>query len=192
MDVKEILRLAAIFTDQKDLLEDEYFLLQTPPEYQSSDERQERIKAFLDCLNLVYSEVITEYLPQVTVEDAEFCEGVYPLQSFSKVVTNVLEVRNKFGKKLRFKLLSNFILCDVKLATVKYHFVPSSLTLNSKISLNGEKIPARVFAYGVAMEYYFLQTQSTEALIWENRFRNSLFNLLTFKRNVFLPTRRWI
>ncbi len=192
MKLKEILKLAVVFTDQKDLLEDEYFLTQTPPDYQPCNPRQERIKELIDCFNLISNEIFTEYLPLSTFETVEFEDGVFQLKNLSKTATNVLEVRNKSGKKLKFRLQLSTVLCDVKQGVVKYNFAPENLTLSSTHICHSAKVPARVFAFGIAMEHFFLQTQSTEALIWENRYRNSLLAIAKFNRNTTMPTRRWI
>ncbi len=192
MDVKEILRLAVLFTDQKELLEDEYFLTTVPEEYEIDEEKQEKIKELLECLNLVYGEITTDYLPLEFKEQVTFSGDKLDFNTLSKTLTNVVGLKNSLGKNLKFKIFPTHIEAKVSKAELSYYFQPEPLELTSSISLFGQRVPARVFAFGVAMEYFFLQAQSTEALIWENRYKNALLGLIRKKHNITLPSRRWI
>lgn len=192
MKVKEILRLAVLFTDQKELLEDDYFLEETPAEPIIDEERQEKLEALLQCLNLVYGEITTDYLPLTFKEKVVFEKGKLEFSSLTKTATSVVALKNALGKSIRFKVFPELIEAKTTNAEIEYHFEPEQLELNSEIYLFGQRIPARVFAFGVAMEHFFMQTQSTEALIWENRYKNALLGLVRKKHNITLPARRWV
>ena len=69
-----------------------------------------------------------------------------------------------------------------------YKTFPTELTLSQSFS---STIPERVYAYGVAREYYFNQTLFDDAEIWEERFKNSLQILTRKKSEIKMPKRRW-
>lgn len=192
MEVKEILKLAVLFTDQKELLEDEYFLESVPENYLPDEERQEKIKELLQSLNLVFGEITTDYLPLEFKEKVVFNNNKLEFNTLSKTLIKVVALKNSLGKNLKFKLFPTHIEAKTSKAELIYQFEPEELNLTSSINLFGNIVPARVFAFGVAMEYFFLQAQSTEALIWENRYKNALISLLRKKHNITLPSRRWI
>lgn len=192
MEVKEILRLAVLFTDQKELLEDEFFLSVVPEEYQPDTDRQLKIQELLQCLNFVYGEITTDYTPLIFKEKVNFENNKLDFSTLTKTLTSVVSLRNSLGKNIKFKMYPSHLEAQVSKAEISYCYEGEHLELNSKINFYGQKIPARVFAFGVAMEYFFLQAQSTEALIWENRYKNALLGLIRKKHNITLPSRRWI
>ena len=53
-------------------------------------------------------------------------------------------------------------------------------------------LPERIFAYGVAREYFFIKNLYEDANIWEERFKGSLQIMLRRKSEVKIPRRSWI
>ena len=73
---------------------------------------------------------------------------------------------------------------------ITYSVLPVDLELNSEEV--SSVLSERVYAYGVAREYYIMQSLTDEAEIWEERFKASLKSLYRRKSNTFMPSRRWI
>ena len=192
MEVKNILKLAIVFLDKKDLLEDEVFLGEVPETYTSSQSRTEEIESLLLCLNLVYNEIARDYLPLFSKEEIVFEQDKFLYANLSKVLLDVHSLKNENGKTIKFKMYPSFLEAKAKKAIIEYSYEPDELEINSLIENFSSRIPARVFAYGVAMEYSFLNSLSTEALIWESRYKDALINIARKKAQVILPARRWI
>lgn len=98
------------------------------------------------------------------------------------------------GNRIGFRLFPDHILLNANYEKVKirYTYEPDVLTKTSVISNYGGKLPKRVLAYGVAMEFSFISSLSDEAYIWEARYKDSLKNIVRKKHEVKLPVRRWI
>lgn len=69
MDVKEILKTAILFLNREELLEDAFFLQEVGEDYVENPAREKEIERLLQCLNLVYQEVTSEYLPLIFEEE---------------------------------------------------------------------------------------------------------------------------
>ena len=52
-------------------------------------------------------------------------------------------------------------------------------------------LSARIFAYGIASEYFLSDGLSEDAEIWEERFKESLFVLSRKRSETKLPKRKW-
>lgn len=192
MLVKEILKLSAIFLDKKDVLEDEIFLDELPQGYISNAERQKDIETLLLCFNLIYNEIARDYLPLYFVENVTFNDFKFEYCALQKTLLDIFSLKSNSGKNIKFKMYPTYIFAKAKDAVIEYSYEPSSLSYDDEIENFSSRIPARVFAYGVAMEYAFLKSLSTEALIWEQRYKQSLLDISRKKSSVILPARRWI
>ena len=53
-------------------------------------------------------------------------------------------------------------------------------------------LSARIYAYGVASEFLLVSGVSSDAEIWEERFKESLFMLSRKHGEHLLPKRRWL
>ena len=192
MEVKDILKLAIVFLDKKELLEDETFLTTLPEDYVSSEKRQQEINHLLLCFNLVYNEIARDYMPLLQKEEIEFVDDKFSYNSLQKVLLDVVSLKNLNHKNLKYKMYPTYLYAKAQKAIIEYFYEPDNLEVDDEIENFGGRIPARVFAYGVAMEYSFLSSQSTEALIWEQRYKESLLVISRKKSEIVLPSRRWI
>lgn len=194
MDVKDILKTAILFLNKEELLEDAYFLDEVGEDYMASSDREQEIEKLLQCLNLVYQEISAEYLPLVFEEEVTPNEGKIMLVKLSKSIQEVQKIMSVDGNRIGFKLFPDYILLNANHEKVKirYTYEPDVLSKTSTIFNYGGKLPKRVLAYGVAMEYSFISSLSDEAYIWEARYKDSLKNIVRKKYEIKLPSRRWI
>ncbi len=194
MDVKEILKTAILFLNREELLEDAFFLQEVGEDYVENPAREKEIERLLQCLNLVYQEVTSEYLPLIFEEEISPNKDKVFFTNLSKSVLEVQKVMSANGNRIGFRLFPDHILLNANYEKVKirYTYEPDVLTKTSVISNYGGKLPKRVLAYGVAMEFSFISSLSDEAYIWEARYKDSLKNIVRKKHEVKLPVRRWI
>lgn len=191
MEVKEILKLACIFLSKEDLLEDEYFLEEVDETYVEDEFRQKEIDKLLNCLNLIYDEIAKDYIPLIYEQNIEFEDGKFFYSNLEKRIFDIYSLKSQSGRNLKYKIFPMYIFSPSKSGILTYSYQPEKLTLEGKIDFFDTKIPERVFAYGVAMEYSFIVSLSDEASIWEKRFKDSLLTAMRKKSVITMPSRRW-
>lgn len=194
MEVKEILKTAIIFLDKNELLEDACFLDSIGEDYVENTDRSTEIKKLTECLNLVYQEISSEYIPLIIEEKISVIDRKISYINLSKPIQEIISIKSLNNQKIKFETFPEFIQLesDHDLVKIKYAFEPEILNLESSFYNYAGKIPARVLAYGVAMEYCFISGITDEAYIWEARYKDSLKNIIRKKHNIILPKRRWI
>ncbi len=192
MKVKDILKLALEFVGEKELLEkvnksDEN---QGVEEIVFSERERQKLDEMLLCFNMVNQEIASDYLPFLTKETLAATRGMFLFSELSKKVVNIYEVKDKFGFNLNFKVISNCVETRKSAKTVVYSFLPESLEIEDEVEFcNG--LSARVYAYGVASEFLLVSGLSSDAEIWEERYKESLFILSRKRGEHRLPKRSW-
>lgn len=192
MEVKSILKLACVFLDRRDLLLDEIFLDEIPQDYVADDDRHDTITQLLLCLNLTIGEITRDYIPLYHCQRIVFEEDKFEYAKLEKVILDVFKLTNKNGRKIKYKMFPTYLSASVSEAELTYSYEPENFSFEDQIDWFGSRVPMRVLAYGVAMEFCFLSSLSTEALIWEERFKTSLLAIVRKKSGITLPSRRWI
>ena len=105
MTIKSILKTACIFL-QKDELLSVQSLDGTETE---TDEQTKELSHLLRCLNLVLSEIATDYIPLLKTETVSSTDGKILLSSLSKDVLDIVKVENKFMLSEPYKLFPDSI-----------------------------------------------------------------------------------
>ena len=183
MLVKDIIVLACDFTENEELgkaIEENESL---------SDKESKEVEKFVKCFNLVSNEVASEFVPIKKVEQFEVDNGKILFSNFSATPYKILYVKNSLGRKVRFKVFEDHIFALCKKAIVAYSTLPSPLSLDGSFD---SFLPERIYAYGVAREFYFLQSLFDDADIWEARFKDALQSYCRKKSGVVMPKRRWL
>ena len=189
MSTKQILKLVATFLGKEELLECSYF---TESEDTLTDEQTKELDILLRCLNLVVSEISTEYLPIYHEKEVTFSDGKLLLSEIDKDLFQICSLKDQFGNNVKFRIFDSHIKANVTNATVVYTVFASACTLEGNVDEFCVKIPDRVFAYGTAMEYSFISSLFDDAQIWGSRYKNSLLSISSKKHNVVMPKRRWL
>lgn len=188
MTTKQVLKLTATFLGKEDLLSCPYF---SGEEGNLSETEEKELDLMLRCLNLIVSEISTDYLPIYNQKQITFTGNSLNLDSIDTNIFQITSLKDEYGNNVRFKILANEIKADVKNATITYTSFANDCTLDGEIDVFSTKIPDRVFAYGTAMEYSFISSLFDDAEIWESRYKNALLNLSHKKHNIIMPKRRW-
>ncbi len=208
MKVKDIISLACVFLNKQELLETSLFVgevsssqtsesstTQTESETQTvlspTDEEQKEIDMLVRCLNLVVGEICCDYIPLVEREFVEVVNGKFEFSKLKKIAMEILAIRNEAGDKIRCKLNPSFVALPNGKYEIEYSFVPAALTLDDDMPAFYCRVPDRVFAYGVAMEYSLLSSLYDEMDIWQTRFRDGLEIATQKHSEKRLPRRGW-
>lgn len=183
MSVKDIIILACDFTENKEIgeaLENNSTL---------TDEQNAIVNDLVKCFNLINNEIASEYFPIIKCENAKTENFKINLSSLSNSVLRVIAVQDYYGRKIKFKIYDDYIMAIANNVNVIYQSLPGNLSLSDEFFTT---LPNRVYAYGIAREYYFLQTLFDEADVWEERFKDVL-SILQGKRNeIRMPQRRFL
>ncbi|MBE7074041.1 MAG: hypothetical protein E7379_03015 [Clostridiales bacterium] len=157
---------------------------------ESLSEEDENLKnKLVKCFNLVREEIACEYQPILIAEKFEIKNFKLELKSFSNEVVEIYSIKDRYGRNVHYKIFDNYIFVCGKDVEVIYSTSPKQLTFDDDFSAS---LPERIFAYGVAREYFFLNNLYQDANIWEERFKGSLQIMLRQKSEVKIPRRSWL
>ncbi len=189
MSTKQVLELAATFLGKESLLSCAYF---TQNSNDITDEEQKELDILLRCLNLVVSDISTEYLPIYKEKDITFIDGQKKLSEIDSDLFQIVSLKDHYDNNIRFRIFDSHISANTEYAHVVYTVFAKNCTLDGDIDEFSVRLPDRVLAYGTAMEYSFISSLFDDAQIWESRYKNSLLALSSKKHDVVMPKRRWL
>ncbi len=183
MLVKDIILKACIFTANDELanLVEEGGGL--------DEEMQNLLDKFVKCFNLVRNEIASEYEPLLKEEIVETEKGKILFSSLQEKVVEVVSVKDMNDNSLVFKNFDNYVEVNCPKVKIYYNAYPQTLTIDGEFN---STLPERVYAYGTAREYYFIESLYEDASIWDERFKNSLQNLIRKKSQTIMPVGRWV
>ncbi len=188
MSVKDIIKLVAIYLQQEDILE----LSEMGGEVtEPTDLTEKNLELLTRCLNLVYDEVATDYLPLKTVEELTVTDGVIELDTLTKRLINVIRLTDVNDCSVRYKLYPTSIETSTGNVNLEYSYMPDSVTIDDDIESFSGKLTKRIIAYGVASEYCLISGLYDEASLWEKRFKDALLIASRKKSDVTVKARRW-
>lgn len=183
MLVKDIIKLSCDFIEQQALAQK----LEQGSTLESCE--QEITDRLVKCFNLVNNEVASEFVPIKKIEQFDVANGKILLSQFSAKPYKILYVKNGLGRKMRFKQFDDHIFVLCKKAIVCYSILPPVLSITDQVD---SFLPERIFAYGVAREFLFMQSRFDDADIFEERFKNSLELICRLSPHGKMPRRRWL
>ncbi|MEG1751454.1 MAG: hypothetical protein RR140_03640 [Clostridia bacterium] len=190
MTAKEIIELSAEFLGLDELLATNVFVTTgTAP----TSEQLKEVNTLIRCLNLVLDEIATEFFPITKNKNIQFVNGEKLINEIDVNMLEIISLQNNDGTKIRFRADADKIYANTETANVNYRSRPISiLELTNNCDQFGLKLTKRIFAYGVAMEFSFINSLTDDATIWENRFKNSLLTQVRKNSEKQLPQRRWL
>ena len=189
MTTKQILEYACLFLGKEELLNSAYFINEGE---QLTEENTKDLNLLKRCLDLVISEIASDYMPIIKSKEIEFENFACQISSIDNSIQEIISIKSKTGKNLFYKIVDNKIICKTNLADVEYKVYPSKSELNGDCENFGGRIPDRVIAYGVCMEYCLVSLLFDDAQIWENRYKSSLLINSRKKSEMKLKKRRFI
>ncbi len=154
-----------------------------------TSEENALVEKALKCLNLVYQQIETEYLPLTTVEDVRFTEGVLRYDELTKPLLYIVSVKSH-GETKCFKMRANYVESTFDgEAAVEYAYLADDLTLDGEIE--DKRLAKWLVAEGVAAEFCYAENMPTEAAAAYKRFTDGLKYLKNKSIRLFVKSRRW-
>ena len=189
MTIKNILKIACLFLGKENIVN----VLNLEDYETASDSEKSEVQFLISCLNLVYEEVATDYIPLYVRENVSLDDNKILIKSLSKKLLEVISIKDRNGYKVKYKNFPNHLEVDGVASEILYRYQPDEISkIDDEIECFSNKITEKVFAFGVAMEYCFIQGLYDDAQIWEKRFKDALLVRASKKSNMKLPVRRWI
>lgn len=184
MKVKDIVTLALDFCH-----EDELASSLRASQTTLTDDENAKVDLFVRCFNLVYNEIASQYVPIIKNQKVSTDEGKVLFSSLQGKVLDVVMVKDSKGRKIKFRKFNDYLFALAGQVEVFYKTEPDALLISSEFSC---PLPERVFAYGIAREYFFLNGLQEDGEIYDTRFKDSLLVLLGKNKEIIIPARGWI
>ena len=188
MQVKEILKLVCTLLGKEELLGSQYF---DENGSELTDAQSGDLNKMLDCLNSVTEEIAIGYLPLLKQKEVTFVNGKILVSDIDNDILGIESIKTISGKNLKYKYLKDEIVCLVGRAIITYKIHPTALSLTSDAESFGNRLSARILAYGVASEYCYIEMLYDDATIWETRFKNALLYSSEKRGELNLKQRGW-
>lgn len=189
MTVKQVLKLSVMFLGKDELLSCPYF---AGGDGEISEKDQKELSLLQRCLNLVVSEISTDYLPIYKTKKIAFSNQECNIVNVDSNIYQIIKIINNKNFEIGFKVFGDKIVANTTNAEITYTSFAPTCNLDSNIETFSNKVSERVFAYGVAMEYSFISSLYEDASVWESRYKNALFSITHKKNNIIMPKRRWL
>ena len=182
MLVKDIIKLTCKLLDKNQLAE-------KIDSDNLGEEELKEVENLVNSFNLIHDEISTELLPIVKIEKIKTQNLKISFSQLSNQPVSILAVKDSCGRTVRHKVLNDSIIAFANEVEIWYSCKPETLSINAEIS---STLPERVYAYGVAREFYINKSLYSDAEVWEERFKNSIEMLSPKKSGRRVPRRRWL
>lgn len=183
MRVIDILKLSLKFLDKEDLAT-------KLADGETLDESEEGLVVELEnSFNLIHQEISSLAVPIVKVEKLKTENFKIPFTQFSFSPTAILAVKDGYGRGVKYKVFADYLVALAGDVEVWYSVCPEVLSSQDEFS---SILPERVFAYGIAREFFIKKGLYSDAQVWEERFKSSLELLSPKKSSVRIAGRRWL
>ncbi|MDD4839197.1 MAG: hypothetical protein PHE93_00805 [Clostridia bacterium] len=147
------------------------------------------VSRLLDCLNLIYQEVASDYFPLTFSESVTLDGAVLNYSTLSNRLIKPISLENN-GKNIVFVTLPSGIESDfIGEATLTYNYLPATLNISS--SIDDYRLTGGLLSDGVIGEYYFLDSVFDLAAAYDTKFRKDLSWVSTKGREIKVKERRW-
>lgn len=149
------------------------------------------LSSLIRCINLVNSELTSDYLPLVTLENVEEINNEILYENLNKPIINILSIKQN-GVELMYKALPDRLLLDTSgIVEVVYSYLPEYVNYGDEIEYKS-RITARTFALGVCAEYALINNLFEESIAFERRYKDALKIAVRKKSEIRVKARRWI
>ncbi len=189
MKAIDIIKLAARYIGQKDLLATTTLGGETAPTIQQT----ETIETLTECVCDVVETLAVMHFPLKYKEEISIDDGVLNFSDLEKSVCEVIKLEDEFGMNVEFEAFPQSIHAPKGNYTITYNFIPERIDgLNSTLEVNMEKVTPRLLTLGVVSRYYLFCGMYSDAEAWQKTFLSLVLSQQRSKRNQVIKKRRWI
>lgn len=158
---------------------------------QTLDEQQTELKnKLLASINIIYREIVSEYLPLYHTETVNFSGGKVNSSALTKKILYPVKVV-KNNRKQSFFSGADGVYCDIEgEAQLTYAYMPSA-PLAYTDEINDMRLTVGALSDGALGEYYFQNKTFDLAKSFDSDFRTQIGVLRYKGKNVRVKARRW-
>ena len=189
MNIKEVLSLTAFYLQMEDVLKLPFFKEDGGNTISGDTEAEKTLLQLLRCANLAINEIATDYFPLYTRETVDAVGGTIMIADLKRRLIDVRRITLN-GRKVKFKSYPAVIRTVNARVEAEYSYMPDELTLDGETPF-GDKVGARVIAYGAAAEYCITSGLFEETVMWEKRFKDALFSAQRKQYEITVKPRVW-
>lgn len=184
MKLNEIIKTTATLLAREDVCE---YLLN--PENETQRQTYETVDLLTRLANLVIKELAEGFI--CMVDEISVNDFSVRFSSLNKSILSVIGAYDQNGNKLDYTLSKFGVSSNNKISTLKYSFTPENYGLEDTIGEFEKKVTAGVLSYGVCAEYCLTQGKFDEAIMWNQRYTDSI-DLLIRPKNANLKGRAFL
>ena len=189
MKVKEILKNVCVYLGKEELLASSFF---EDGGEEPTDLQKKELEKMKKCLELISSEIASDYLPIYKQKNVTLKNGEIDVFEIDENIMEIVSIKNKFGKNIKFKLIGNKVIAMATNVCVTYKVHFGEIELDGEAESFGGRLSSRVLGYGTASEFCYQEMLYDDASIWENRFKNALLISCRKKGELKLKQRGWM
>ena len=185
MIFKEIVIAAANLLDKADVAA----YLEGGTETSAQTAREAEIIA--RCVNLTIAQTAAEYAPFMDEKTVETENGVISYETFGTNVTEILSAEDTAGNRLKIRYGAGYIRTTPGTVKVKYSYLPEKFAGTDEVNFTDRRVSEGLIAYGAAAEYCLVAGLFDEAIVWNERYTDTVKRTLLGKNRI-AAEREWI
>lgn len=182
INIKETIELTAVLLQLENVLE--HSIITGEIDNLTDEVREEtekEINLLVRCTNLVCGEVASEYFPLKATQKFVVEDGSIPFSEFEKPLLDIYSIKQN-SELCKFKLYPSEVKTVTGDVEIEYTYIPEKMKIDDDMEFEQYKLGARTIAYGIACEYCLINSMFEEALIWNKRFKDSLYQVVKSMR----------
>lgn len=184
MKIKDAIYYAAMFLRLDDVCE-------ALEGGEADEETSKEIDRLVRIANLVINETARDFLPLKTSERITVGEDGFKYSDLSRRLVDVYSLTDKSGRSVPIRQYFDcFTAPTPGEYTIEYSYAPEAAALTSDIDAG--KLCERVLAYGICAEYSVISGETTDAVLWDGRYKDALASGSGDKREKRVARRKWL
>lgn len=155
---------------------------------------EDDVKLFLIGVNMVNANVASSYME--LIGSNRVIAELFNRISYSEISPNnsIIEIKKITklnGESVSFKLFPDGVeVLSGGDLIIEYSYFPNEVSIDDSIDYY-LKLNEIIFALGVVGEFLYIKGAIEEAVMWDKKFKQNMFNLTRPKRNIVMPVKEW-
>lgn len=189
MKIRDILELTCVLLQKNELINTGIFYKLHNDYVEKHLQTNKELQMLMRCANLVVKEVATEFVPLMHKQTITSHNGQISYAEFDKLLLDVASIKDLNGEVVTAYTFPDHIAIEDGTFVFRYAYIPTDKSFFEDI--DDKKTDSKIFAYGTAAEYCLIKGDYNNALYWERRYKDALYNATSKDTAVILPKRRW-
>ena len=158
---------------------------------EETEEGKRDTEILLECFNHIENELALDYLPLMAEEELVTSTGVVRYAELSYPVSRVYCVEDAMGNSLQYKLFPDRLATQAGKIKIVYAYSPTAKGLEGESDYH-TAVSERLFVYGMASEYLFVEGELEASSIWDKKYKEAVAAAYKARPVKKLRSRRWV